>query len=137
MLMISVLSTESRDIASEDDLLQIRASVKRIAALLGFSLVNQTKVITAAAELARNTLIYGGGGNFNISVLEDNRRKGVQLVFSDTGPGIENLELAMKDGFTSGNGMGLGLGGSKRLMDEFDIKSTVGVGTTICVTKWV
>lgn len=135
--MITVLSTESRDIASEDDLLQIRASVKRIAALLGFSLVNQTKVITAAAELARNTLIYGGGGNFKISVLEDNRRKGVQLIFSDTGPGIENLDLAMKDGFTSGNGMGLGLGGSKRLMDEFDIKSAVGVGTTICVTKWV
>ncbi len=135
--MLSVLSTESRDIASEDDLLQIKASVKRIAALLGFSLVNQTKVITAAAELARNTLIYGGGGNCKINVLDDSRRKGVQMIFVDTGPGIENLEQAMKDGFTSGNGMGLGLGGSKRLMDEFDIKSTVGVGTTICVTKWV
>lgn len=135
--MISVLSTESRDITSEDDLMQIKVSVKRIAALLGFSLVNQTKVITAAAELARNTLIYGGGGNCTINVLDDSRRKGVQMIFADKGPGIENLEQAMKDGFTSGNGMGLGLGGSKRLMDEFDIKSTVGVGTTICVTKWV
>ncbi len=135
--MISVLSTESRDITSEDDLMQIKASVKRIVALLGFSLVNQTKIITAAAELSRNTLIYGRGGNFKISVLDDNRRKGVQMIFADSGPGIENLDQALKDGFTSGHGMGLGLGGSKRLMDDFDIKSTVGVGTTVCVTKWV
>lgn len=135
--MISVLSTETREITSEDDLMQIKASVKRISALLGFSLVNQTKIITAAAELSRNTLIYGLGGDFKICVLDDSRRKGLQMIFSDSGPGIEDIEQAMKDGFTSGKGMGLGLGGSKRLMDEFDIKSALGVGTTVSVTKWV
>lgn len=135
--MISVLSTESRDINSEEDLMLIKSSVKRISALLGFSLVNQTKIITAAAELSRNALIYAEHGKFKISVLDDTRRKGLQMIFSDSGPGIADLDQAMKDGFTSGHGMGLGLGGSKRLMDEFDIKSALGTGTTVIVTKWV
>jgi len=135
--MTTVLSTESREINSEDDLMQIKASVKRIAALLGFSLVNQTKIITAAAELSRNAFKYAESGQIKINVLDDSRRKGLQMIVSDSGPGIEDLTLVMRDGYTSGGGMGLGLGGSKRLMDEFDIQSTLGVGTTVSVTKWV
>jgi serine/threonine-protein kinase RsbT len=100
------------------------------------SLVDQTKLVTAASELARNTLIYGGGGQADIEPVANDRRKGVRVVFTDTGPGIADLDLALTDGYTSGNGMGLGLSGARRLVDEFDIVSAVGGGTRVSVTKW-
>jgi serine/threonine-protein kinase RsbT len=101
-----------------------------------FSLVDQTKLVTAASELARNTLDYGGGGDVHIEHLVDGVRKGVRLTFKDQGPGIADIELAMRDGYTSGGGLGLGLGGAKRLVNEFHIDSAPGKGTTITITRW-
>jgi len=101
----------------------------------GLTLVDQTKLVTAASELARNTLIYGGGGEMQLESL-NGPRVGVRLTFIDQGPGIENLELALRDGFTTGTGLGLGLGGSKRLVNEFDIQSKPGEGTKVTVTRW-
>jgi serine/threonine-protein kinase RsbT len=103
---------------------------------LKFSLVDQTKIVTAASELGRNTLEYGGGGSLEIALLEDGIRRGIRLKFSDQGPGIPDLQLALKDGFTSGSGLGLGLGGSKRLMHEFDIQTAPGKGTTVTAIRW-
>jgi serine/threonine-protein kinase RsbT len=101
-----------------------------------FSLVDQTKLVTAASELARNTLDYGGGGSVRIERVLDGARKGVRLVFKDQGPGIADIDLAMRDGYTSGGGLGLGLGGAKRLVSEFHIDSAPGKGTTITITRW-
>jgi serine/threonine-protein kinase RsbT len=109
--------------------------VKLAAINAGFSLVNQTKVVTAASELARNTLDYGLGGFMKLEIL-DEQRIGVRMRFEDQGPGIANLDLALKDGWTSGKGMGLGLSGSKRLMDEFELFSEPGKGTIVIATKW-
>lgn len=133
---MSVRLQELINIASEEDIVQVRAGVKRAVTSLGFSLVNQTKVVTAASELARNTLDYGRGGVLKMEFLEDGARSGLRLRFEDQGPGIASIDQALKDGFTSGKGMGLGLGGSKRLMDEFDISTAVGQGTVVSVTKW-
>jgi serine/threonine-protein kinase RsbT len=133
---MAVRVQEMITIASEEDIVQVRAGVKRAVTSLGFSLVNQTKVVTAASELARNTLDYGMGGVLKMEILEDGARTGLRLRFEDQGPGIPNIDQALKDGFTSGKGMGLGLGGSKRLMDDFDISSAVGKGTVVSVTKW-
>ncbi len=136
---MGVKSQEDRPIKIEDDIAQVRASVKRIVALLNFSLVNQTKVITAASELARNTLEHGGGGHALIQLVDETGRVGIRLIFEDTGPGIPDIDVALEDGYTTGKGMGMGLGGAKRLMDSFEIKSSANggaCGTQVSVTKW-
>jgi serine/threonine-protein kinase RsbT len=104
--------------------------------LLGFSLVEQTKMVTAASELARNVLDYGGGGKVELEVLQNELRQGLKLTFADQGPGIADLDQALKDGFTTGSGMGLGLGGAKRLVNEFEIDSAPGRGTKVSITRW-
>lgn len=131
-----VKSQEDRPIKTEDDIALVRASVKRVVALLNFSLVNQTKIITAASELARNVLEHGGGGVATIQLIDESGRVGVRLNFEDSGKGIPDVAKAMEDGFTTGKGMGLGLGGAKRLMDEFHIGSNPESGTKVSITKW-
>jgi serine/threonine-protein kinase RsbT len=124
-------------IQSGDDVVRIRQHVRNAAAANGLSLVDQTKLVTAASELARNTLIYGGGGVARVDVVKSaTGRTGVKLAFVDEGPGIANLDLALKDGWTSGSGLGLGLSGSRRLVDEFELKSEPGAGTSVVVVKW-
>ncbi|ATB30365.1 anti-sigma regulatory factor [Melittangium boletus] len=123
-------------IRSSQDLVLVRQAVRTWSAELKFSLVEQTKMVTAASELARNTLDYGGGGEVTFHMLQDGLRKGLRLSFEDRGPGIPDVELALRDGYTSGGGMGLGLGGSKRLVNEFEIVSKVGEGTRVTVTRW-
>jgi serine/threonine-protein kinase RsbT len=124
------------DLLSEQDVVRARQVVRKLAQEQGFSLVEQTKLVTASSELARNTLIHGGSGRVLVESLSRNGRAGVRAVFSDDGPGIPDLQLAMTDGWTSGGGLGLGLSGSKRLVDEFDIDTEVGRGTTVTVVKW-
>lgn len=124
------------NLSNEDDLINARAAVKMHAKDMEFSIVNQTKIVTAASELGRNVLEHGSGGRLTIFNISNEVSAGICLVFEDNGPGIENLELAMSDGFSSKKGMGLGLSGSKRLMDEFQISSQVGKGTTVIVKKW-
>lgn len=132
-----VKSQEDRPISGEDDISTVRSSVKRVVALLNFSLVNQTKIITAASELARNTLEHGKGGHALIQIIDDGTgRTGLRLVFEDNGPGIPDTDRALEDGFTTGKGMGLGLGGARRLMDEFELESRVDSGTKVAITKW-
>jgi serine/threonine-protein kinase RsbT len=121
---------------SDEDVVALRKHVRERAVAIALSLVDQTKLVTAASELARNTLKYGGGGMVYLDALEDGFRKGVGLIFVDNGPGIPDLELALRDGYTTGGGLGLGLGGSKRLVDEFDIDSRSGEGTAVSVVKW-
>lgn len=124
------------DLKTEDDLVQARAAIKLHSADLGFSKVNQTKLITAASELGRNVIEHGLGGFLKIEKISADEMQGLKLVFEDSGPGIEDMELAMTDGYTSKNGLGLGLTGSKRLMDDFSIESQVGIGTKVSVIKW-
>ncbi len=119
-----------------EDIVRMRQTVREHAVGQGFSLVDQTKMVTAASELARNTIEYGGGGEVEIVQVLNGARKGLQLVFSDQGPGIADVELAMKDGYTSGSGLGLGLGGAKRLSSEFAIDSRPGAGTRVTITRW-
>jgi serine/threonine-protein kinase RsbT len=114
----------------------VRQRVRAYAAELGLKLIAQTKIVTAASELARNTVIYGGGGTALIEIAETGNRRGVRLTLSDSGPGIPDIKLAMSDGYTTGGGLGMGLGGSKRLCDEFEIWSMPGEGTRIVVTTW-
>ncbi|MCC2658818.1 MAG: anti-sigma regulatory factor [Panacagrimonas sp.] len=121
---------------SEHDIVLARQAVRRTAQDVGLSLVDQTKIVTAASELARNALIHGGGGQMLLSVLRGDTRVGVQISFIDQGPGIPNMELAMSDGWTSGGGLGMGLPGARRLVNEFDIKSAPGTGTQITVVRW-
>ncbi|MBW4545772.1 MAG: anti-sigma regulatory factor [Symplocastrum torsivum CPER-KK1] len=123
-------------IQSSADVVLVRQAVRQWAVELRFSLVDQTKIVTAASELARNTLDYGGGGTVKLEVLQDGIRQGLQLTFEDKGPGIPDIELALKDGFTTGNGLGMGLSGTKRLVNEFKIVSQVGEGTCVTITKW-
>jgi serine/threonine-protein kinase RsbT len=123
-------------IRSSQDLVLVRQAVRTWSAELKFSLVEQTKMVTAASELARNTLDYGGGGNVTLQMVQDGIRRGLRLSFEDQGPGIPDIELALRDGYTSGGGMGLGLGGSKRLVNDFEIVSKVGEGTRVTVTRW-
>jgi serine/threonine-protein kinase RsbT len=123
-------------ITRDDDVVRVRQAVRSAAVAAKLSLVDQTKLVTAASELARNTLIYGGGGQAAIEPVTTDRRRGVRVVFTDTGPGIADLDQAMTDGWTSGSGMGLGLSGARRLVDDFDIVTAVGEGTRISVTKW-
>jgi len=123
-------------IQSSQDVVLVRQVVRQFAVKLGFSLVDQTKIVTAASELARNTLDYGGGGTVKLEALQNGMRPGLRLVFEDSGPGIPDIELALKDGYTTGGGLGMGLGGAKRLVNEFNIVSRVGEGTKITITKW-
>ncbi|WFE37870.1 ATP-binding protein [Micromonospora sp. WMMD998] len=123
-------------IRSDEDVVRVRQLVRTTAVAVRLSLVDQTKLVTAASELARNTLIYGGGGSAEVTTVSDSRRRGVRIVFADQGPGIPDLDLALTDGYTTGGGLGLGLSGARRLVDDFDIKTAVGEGTTITVTKW-
>ncbi|MEP0899554.1 anti-sigma regulatory factor [Nodosilinea sp. FACHB-13] len=123
-------------IQSSADVVLVRQAVRQFAIELGFGLVDQTKIVTAASELARNTLDYGGGGTVQLETLQDGGRRGLRLTFEDQGPGIPDIEMALKDGFTSGGGLGMGLGGAKRLANEFKIESVVGEGTRIIVVRW-
>lgn len=128
--------TETLPLKAEADIVRARQTVRTWASELGFSLVNQTKIVTAASEIARNTVTYGGGGTVQLETFADNGRRGLRLVFEDRGPGIENIELALRDGYTTGGGLGLGLSGAKRLCNDFAIESAVGKGTRITLTKW-
>ncbi|HEX7240336.1 MAG TPA: anti-sigma regulatory factor [Longimicrobiaceae bacterium] len=127
---------ETRPVRSDSDVVAVRQAVRAWAVEAGFSLIDQTKLVTAASELARNTLIYGGGGEVRLEVVRDGARRGIRLAFEDQGPGIADVEQALRDGFTSGNGLGLGLGGSRRLVNEFEVVSTPGEGTRVTVVKW-
>ena len=133
---MKTLRSETVSIQSSADVVSARQKVREWALDLKFSLVDQTKLVTATSELARNTLNYGGGGQLTIEALENLSKTGLKLIFEDHGPGIPDIEAALKDGFTTGTGMGLGLGGSKRLVNEFEIKSEVGKGTRVMVTRW-
>src|SRR4051812_37225211 len=123
-------------VRTDEDVVAVRRHVRERAVAIALSLVDQTKLVTAASELARNTIKYGGGGEVHLDALDDGLRKGVGLVFVDDGPGIPDLDLALRDGYTTGGGLGLGLSGSKRLADEFDIDSRFGEGTAVVVIKW-
>jgi len=133
---MSIAKSSTFPVAAETDVVKVRQAVRAAAIECKFSLVDQTKVVTAASELGRNLLIYGGGGEVRIELLQEGLRRGLRTVFEDHGPGIPDIEQAMKDGFTSGSGMGLGLGGARRLVNEFDIVSKVGEGTRVTITKW-
>ena len=133
---MTVLKTETLPLRSPDDIVHVRQIARQWAVQMGLGLVDQTKLVTAASELARNTVIYGGGGEVILEALNDSSRRGVRLTFTDQGPGIPDIALALKDGYTTGGGMGLGLGGAKRLVNEFDIVSHSGEGTRVSITKW-
>lgn len=133
---MSVTRTEKLAVQASEDIVRVRQAVRRWAVELGFTLVDQTKVVTAASELARNTLTYGGGGTVEVESLVEGTRRGLRLTFADQGPGILDLAQALKDGFTTGSGLGLGLGGAKRLSSEFEIRSQPGAGTTVRITRW-
>jgi serine/threonine-protein kinase RsbT len=124
------------EVATDRDVVRVRQLVRTEAVAVKLSLVDQTKLVTAASELARNVVTYGGSGTALVETLSRNGRRGIRATFADSGPGIEDLDLALTDGWTSGNGLGLGLSGARRLVDEFDIESKSGVGTTVTVTKW-
>lgn len=128
--------TERLAIRSSDDVVRVRQQTRVFALAAGLSLVDQTKIITAASELARNTLDYGGGGEVCTELVEEGGRLGVRLIFEDRGPGIADIQLALKDGFTTGAGLGLGLSGAKRLCNEFSIESKVGEGTKVTIARW-
>ncbi|MDX5347753.1 MAG: anti-sigma regulatory factor [Hymenobacteraceae bacterium] len=131
-----VLNKDNMQILREQDVVPFRNRVREFSTKIGMSLVNQTKLITAASELVRNMLKYAGGGKVLIEVVSKNAQNGVRLTFVDEGPGIENVELAMRDGYSTGRSLGLGLPGTKRLVNEFDIKSKPGEGTTVTIIHW-
>jgi serine/threonine-protein kinase RsbT len=133
---MTVLLSDQRTVQSAEDVVAIRQAVRQRAVELGFNLVDQTKIVTAASELARNTVQYGGGGRVTIDAVEDFGRRGIRLTFEDDGPGIPDVELAMKDGYTTGGGLGLGLSGARRLSNDFTIDSTPGKGTRVTITRW-
>lgn len=121
---------------SDEDVVRARQATRQWAIEQGFSLVDQTKIVTAASELARNTVLHGAGGSVRLEALNDGARRGLRLVFQDRGPGIADVEVALKDGYSTGTGLGLGLGGARRLMSEFHISSTLGQGTTVTAVRW-
>lgn len=133
---MEVTKSDALPVRSSEDVVTVRTSVRRYAAELRFGIVDQTKIVTAASEIARNTIDYGKGGSLRIECLNNGVKRGLRLVFTDSGPGIGDIEKAMTDGYTTGTGMGLGLGGTRRLMDEFDISSRLNEGTTVIITKW-
>jgi serine/threonine-protein kinase RsbT len=134
--MLVVLNSDNISIQKEQDVVPFRNRVKEKAVKIGMSLLNQTKLITAASELVRNLLKYGGGGVVTVEIVSQGRENGVRLIFEDKGPGIKDLKLAMKDGFSTGKSLGLGLPGAKRLVSEFQLESEVGKGTKVTVIKW-
>ena len=129
-------ATERILLRTSEDIVLVRQAVRSRAVELGFSLVDQTKMVTAASEIARNTVIYGGGGWAEIEMLQQDGRKGLRVIFQDEGPGIANIDLALQDGYTTGGGLGLGLGGAKRLVTDFELRSTPGVGTRVTIGRW-
>jgi serine/threonine-protein kinase RsbT len=135
-MAMRVLNSEYMGIRTSEDIVHVRQAVRKNAVSLGFGLVDQTKIVTASSELSRNTLDYGGGGTVLIEIVQNETRTGVRLVFEDQGPGIPDIERALTDGYTSGSGMGLGLGGAKRLSHEFDISSKPGEGTRVSILRW-
>ena len=136
MAEVTVIQSDSLPLKSGEDVVRLRQLTRERAIAVGFSLVDQTKIITAASELGRNTIQYGGGGVVHVSLVSRGERRGVRLEFVDQGPGIADLALALKDGYTSGGGLGLGLGGAKRLSDEFDLQSQPGQGTRVTILRW-
>lgn len=133
---MAITKSEVIPIRTEHDIVLARQAVRRLSVEATFGLVDQTKMVTAASELARNTVVYGGGGVLQCESLLEGARRGLRLTFTDEGPGIADLSLAMKDGWTSGSGMGLGLSGAKRLVNEFEIDSAPGRGTRVTITRW-
>jgi serine/threonine-protein kinase RsbT len=133
---MAVVHTSVLPIRTQEDIVRVRQAAREAGVAQGFSLVDQTKLVTAASELARNTLDYGGGGEVEIARLSEPPRRGVRLVFSDKGPGIADIEQALTDGFTSGGGLGLGLSGAKRLSNDFSIVSRIGEGTQVMIARW-
>ena len=133
---MAVTRTEKLPVQASEDVVRVRQAVRAWAVELGFSLVDQTKIVTAASELARNTVLYGGGGTAELESLTDGARRGLRLTFADQGPGIPDIEAALRDGFTTGSGLGLGLGGARRLSNEFEIRSQPGAGTVVRITRW-
>lgn len=133
---MSISKSDNLAVRTEQDIVLVRQAVRKLSQELTFSLVDQTKMVTAASELARNTVIYGGGGNLLWEILAEGTRKGLRLTFEDQGPGIPNLELAMMDGWTSGRGLGMGLSGTKRLVNEFSLQSEPGKGTRVVIIRW-
>ena len=133
---MAVIQDEALPIRSPEDIVVVRRVVREWSIASGFSLVDQTKLVTAASELARNTLVHGGGGEVRMQRLNDDQRKGVWLEFRDQGPGIADIDRALQDGFTTGGGLGLGLGGARRLANHFDIESAPGQGTIVKIARW-
>jgi serine/threonine-protein kinase RsbT len=133
---MQISKSESLAVRNGSDVVGVRHMARKLAVEAGLTLVEQTKIVTAASELARNMVDYGGGGKMTAEILDEPSRKGLRLTFEDHGPGIPDLEAAMRDGYTTGSGMGLGLGGAKRLSNEFEIKTAPGEGTRIVITRW-
>ena len=133
---VRVERSDDLQLRSGEDVVRLRQAVRERAVSAGFSLVDQTKIVTAASEIGRNTVQYGGGGVARISIVLNGARRGVRLEFIDEGPGIKDIQQALQDGFTTGGGLGLGLSGAKRLCDEFDIQSEVGKGTRVSLVRW-
>src|ERR671914_240434 len=133
---MAVLKRDPLPLRTEADVVNIRRLVRQQAVQAGLSLVDQTKLVTAASELGRNTIVHGGGGTVELEAVKDGPRCGVRLTFIDHGPGIPDVEQALRDGFTTGDGLGLGLGGAKRLVNQFDIQSCVGEGTRVTIVRW-
>jgi len=131
-----VAKSETLPVRTEQDIVVVRQTVRKLAQKASFSLVDQTKIVTAASELARNTVVHGGGGSMQWEVIQDGGRTGLRLTFEDQGPGISNLEFAMMDGWTTGAGLGMGLSGSKRLVNEFEIFSEPNKGTRVTIARW-
>jgi len=133
---VEVSASETVDIRIDQDVVRVRQKMRALAVTAALTLVDQTKVVTAASELARNTLIYGGGGQAVLELVQRSPTKGVRISFTDQGPGIADIALALTDGYTTGGGLGLGLSGARRLVDEFELESAPGAGTTVVITKW-
>jgi serine/threonine-protein kinase RsbT len=133
---MAISRTETIPVRASAEVVQVRHLVRKLAVDIGLSLIEQTKIVTAASELARNMVDYGGGGTLRAEVLDEGMRRGLRLSFEDHGPGIADVDQALRDGYTSGNGMGLGLGGAKRLSNEFELASKPGQGTRVTITRW-
>lgn len=133
---MQIESAEEMPLRTSDDVVRVRQAVRARAVAAGFSLVDQTKIVTAASEIGRNTVDYGGGGTLRLETLRDGQRRGVRLTFVDQGPGIVDLSMALKDGYSTGTGLGLGLSGARRLCNEFDVTSAPGQGTTVMLARW-
>jgi len=134
---MTVVKGETTPLQTEADIVRVRQVVRQWALQQGFSLVEQTKMVTATSELARNTVIHGGGGTAQLEALTSGNRRGLRVIFVDQGPGIPDIAQALTDGWTSGSGMGLGLSGSRRLVDQFELESEPGKGTRVAITKWI